>query len=92
MARRFSAIVQGKVQAVFYRASTQKQASQLQIQGFVTNLSNGDVKIDAQGSLQNLNQLLQWCQYGPPLARVDKIFVTWEQTKQYSDSGFNILR
>ncbi|MCI5073150.1 acylphosphatase [bacterium] len=92
MARRFCAIVQGKVQAVFFRVNTKKQASQLQIQGFVTNLPNGDVKIDAQGSLQNLNKLLQWSQHGPPQARVDKIFVTWEQTTHYSDSGFNIIQ
>ncbi|HMQ10851.1 MAG TPA: acylphosphatase [Oligoflexia bacterium] len=91
MARRFCAIVQGKVQAVYFRRNTQKQASKLQIQGFVTNLSNGDVKIDAQGSLQSLNKLLQWCQHGPPQARVDKIFVTWDQTTQYSDLKFNII-
>ena len=91
MARRFSAIVQGKVQAVFYSASTQKQASQLQIQGFVTNLPNGDVKIEAQGTLQNLNKLMQWCQYGPPQARVDKIFLTWLKATRDSDSDFNIV-
>lgn len=68
-------IVQGRVQGVYFRAYTQKQAQALKLLGFVRNLPNGDVEIVAQGASDSLQQLLKWCHRGPVLAKVVKVKV-----------------
>ena len=47
--------ISGRLQGVFYRQSTQEQATQLGLVGWVQNLSNGDVMVWAKGH-SNLNQ------------------------------------
>ena len=68
-------IVQGRVQGVYFRAYTQKQAQALKLLGFVRNLPNGDVEIVAQGAYDALQQLLKWCHRGPLLAKVVEVKV-----------------
>lgn len=64
----------GRVQGVFFRASTKKVADSLKINGTVANLIDGSVQIEAEGSESQLEQLIQWCRDGgPPHARVDDI-------------------
>lgn len=65
--------VSGKVQGVFFRQSTRKQASTLGIKGNVMNLANGDVQIMATGTKEQLDILLKWCKQGPPKALVSKV-------------------
>jgi acylphosphatase len=69
-------IVSGKVQGVCYRASAQKIARQLQIDGWVKNLPDGRVEIRAQGDAQMLEQLIAWCHKGPVFARVNQVIIT----------------
>jgi len=71
--RRIRVIVSGRVQGVSYRASTAKKAGQLGLVGWVRNLSNGDVEIEAEGA--QVDALLEWCKQGPPHARVDRVDV-----------------
>lgn len=71
--RRIRAIVSGRVQGVSYRASTAKKAGALGLVGWVRNLSNGDVEIEAEGD--RVDELLEWCKHGPPHARVDNVSV-----------------
>ena len=66
----------GKVQGVFYRASTKQQADLLGIKGWVRNESNGDVTVYAEGEEQTVMKLYQWCLQGPPLARVQEVVKT----------------
>lgn len=68
-----SVLVSGRVQGVFYRASTVAEAKKLHLKGWVKNLSNGDVLIEAFGSPKNINDLINWCKQGPPLAEVTHI-------------------
>ncbi len=68
-------IVSGRVQGVCFRASTQKTAKQLGIQGWVKNLPDGRVKIIACAEQAQIQQLLTWCQQGPILAKVTNIDV-----------------
>ncbi len=63
-------IVSGKVQGVFFRASTRDQASTLGIAGFVRNLYDGRVEIVAQGKPEQLDNFVAWCAQGPPGADV----------------------
>ncbi len=65
--------VTGKVQGVYFRASTAKQANKLKLQGWVKNLPDARVEIHAQGADASLQQLLQWCQKGPMLAKVSDV-------------------
>ena len=71
--------VTGKVQGVFFRASTEEKARALGINGWVRNQSDGSVRIIAQGTKSNLNALLEWLNHGPERADVD--YVKWEETQ-----------
>ena len=65
--------VSGKVQGVYYRASAAKKAQGLGLTGWVKNLADGRVELIAQGPVAALDQLLNWCQKGPMLAKVSKV-------------------
>lgn len=66
-------IVEGRVQGVFYRASTQDTALQIGLQGWVRNLADGRVEAVACGTEQQLATLEAWLKQGPPMARVNRI-------------------
>lgn len=67
--------VSGRVQGVWFRASTEQKALELALTGFVQNQPNGNVYIEAEGSEEALDKLVNWCQNGPLLARVDQVIV-----------------
>ena len=79
----------GRVQGVFYRASTRDEAVRLGLKGWVKNERNGDVLIHAQGEMDKINQLIAWCKQGPPLAKVDDVKVEWVEGDPQYDS-FNV--
>lgn len=68
-------IVSGKVQNVWFRANTEKQAKKLGINGWVRNLADGTVEIKASGTSVALNAFVQWLHIGPETARVDNVTV-----------------
>ncbi|MCP4077512.1 MAG: acylphosphatase [Gammaproteobacteria bacterium] len=67
------AIISGRVQGVFFRESTRKQAVQLGIRGHAINLSDGCVEVLACGTEDTINQLIQWLHQGPEYARVTDV-------------------
>lgn len=76
--------VSGKVQGVFFRASTKDKADQLGIKGFVRNESNGDVYIEAEGESLALEAFVEWCSNGPERARVDEFTVDQATVKNFN--------
>ncbi|MDH5633561.1 MAG: acylphosphatase [Gammaproteobacteria bacterium] len=66
-------LVDGKVQGVFYRASTQQQAQRLGLTGWVRNRQDGRVELVACGNETALNELEAWLHEGPGHARVDSV-------------------
>lgn len=66
-------VVTGKVQGVFYRASTREQARNLGLTGYAKNLPDGRVEVMASGPAAGLDALARWLQKGPPSARVDAV-------------------
>ncbi len=76
--KRLEASIHGRVQGVFYRASTRDQANRLgSLSGWVRNEADGSVRLVAEGPEDNLRQLLAWCRKGPSGARGDEIQETW---------------
>jgi len=65
--------VQGRVQGVFFRASTKQKAEELGISGWVKNKKDKSVSIEAEGKEEALKQLLAWCRQGPHQALVKKV-------------------
>jgi acylphosphatase len=76
-------IVKGKVQGVFYRASTKAVADQLGVKGYVKNESNGDVTIAAEGDNLSLEMFLDWCKEGPEDAVVTSVESHEGELKNY---------
>lgn len=68
--------VSGKVQGVFFRASTKEKADELHISGTVRNNADDSVTVDAQGEEESIEQFVEWCKQGPPRARVDHFEIT----------------
>jgi acylphosphatase len=66
-------IVSGKVQGVFYRASTRELALQLGLSGMARNLADGKVEVLACGSHEALAALERWLWEGPAAAEVDTV-------------------
>ncbi len=73
------AVITGIVQGVAFRYYTQREAEKLGIKGWVRNLSDGSVELEAQGPKENLEALLSWCKQGPPSASVDEVLTRWEE-------------
>ncbi len=80
----------GRVQGVFFRASTQAEALRLGLTGWVKNLSDGRVEAYAVGPRDNLLSLQTWCGNGPTQARVDQVDCTWGSPSL--EKGFEIRR
>lgn len=83
-------VVQGRVQGVFYRASTLDKAHQLQIQGYVKNQSDGSVMIHAEGVEDDLDRFVEWCWKGPANANVLKVEVKVLSLENFK--GFKIKK
>jgi len=83
--KQFRAVVRGRVQGVFYRATTVEEALALNLKGFARNLPDGSVEVVARGPAQALERLLQFLRQGPPAARVSAVEVDWSNSSPAPD-------
>ena len=90
MVKNISILVSGRVQGVFFRASTKARADELKIRGIVKNIPTGQVYIEAEGEEEALQLFEQWCKVGPQLANVENLEITTGTVKGYQD--FAIVR
>jgi acylphosphatase len=81
----------GRVQGVYFRASTLEKAASLGLTGWVRNCDDGSVEVVAEGSRAKLEELIAWCRLGPAGARVSQVEVRW-QSAENSLRGFSIKR
>jgi len=65
--------VEGRVQGVFFRASTARIATPMGLAGCALNLPDGRVEVTACGGTDELAKLESWLALGPPAARVRKV-------------------
>lgn len=77
--KRLEASVFGRVQGVYYRASTRQQAQALGLSGWVRNEYDGSVRVVAEGDEAALDRLLAYLEQGPPGAYVSRVETTWQE-------------
>ncbi len=82
--------VSGRVQGVFFRASTAREAGRLGIRGHAVNLPDGRVEVLAIGGAAAVEELRKWLQRGPPAARVSAVDARVEAAGSHSAvTGFS---
>jgi acylphosphatase len=74
---RLHAQISGRVQGVYFRDSTQREAARLALTGWVKNKADGSVEVLAEGPKPQLETLLKFLQVGPTHARVEKVSADW---------------
>ena len=70
-------LVDGLVQGVAFRAYATDEARRLGVRGWVRNLPDGRVELEAEGERSALEALVSWCGHGPPAARVADVRTRW---------------
>lgn len=88
--KHWNIVVTGKVQGVFYRASTKAVADQLGVKGFVMNQPDGTVYIEAEGDTFALDSFKEWCEEGPEKAEVTSVQI--EEAPLRSFNNFEVLK
>ena len=86
------AIVHGEVQGVHFRVHTAREAGRLRLRGWVRNLPDGTVEVQAAGDAASLDALERWLEQGPPAARVLRVDATRKTTAAEPPPGFRITR
>jgi acylphosphatase len=66
-------LVSGRVQGVFFRASTRERALKLGLRGHAVNLPDGRVEVVAAGDAEALEALAAWLEIGPRMAKVERV-------------------
>jgi len=82
-------LIEGRVQGVFFRESTRRQAEPLGITGYAKNMMDGSMQVLACGEPGALNRLTEWLKHGPPMAEVERM--DWIESRSKSPASFVIL-
>ena len=69
-------VVTGRVQGVFFRDSTRREAVRLGVTGWVRNCPDGTVQAHVEGAPEAVAELVRWCREGPRHADVDDVRVS----------------
>ncbi len=76
--KRVHLLIHGRVQGVFFRATAQQKAQELELTGWVRNNPDGSVEVTAEGKGDDVDSMLEWCRVGPAQAVVKHVSVDWE--------------
>jgi acylphosphatase len=80
-------LVQGRVQGVGFRWFVHREASELELRGWVRNTEDGDVEVVAAGSAEDLDELRQSLRRGPRGSRVDRLIEHHLDEKEAKNLG-----
>jgi acylphosphatase len=84
-------LVKGRVQGVGFRWFVHREASELELRGWVRNTEDGDVEVVASGSAEDLGDLRESLRRGPRGSRVDRLIEHHLDEKEGKDlSAFRI--
>ena len=87
--KHYNITISGRVQKIGFRFSAMQAAYRFGIHGFVQNMKNDTVYIEAEGEDEQLNNFFQWCRKGPLGAKVEKIEATEGELKDFK--AFDIV-
>lgn len=87
---RVRVVVDGRVQGVYFRQSTQTEAWRLGVDGWVRNLRDGRVEAVFEGAPELVAQAVAYVRQGPPRALVTSAEESREEP--LGESGFRITR
>ncbi len=73
--------VTGKVQGVFFRQNTKRQAQSREVCGWVSNLPDGRVEAVFEGEEESVKKVVDYCRHGPSFAKVENVEVAYEDYK-----------
>jgi len=82
--------VSGRVQGVFFRATTRDRAREVGVDGWVRNLDDGRVEAVFEGADEQVDSMIEFCHEGSPAASVEDVAVDRESPEGLS--GFEIRR
>jgi acylphosphatase len=68
-------VVSGRVQGVFFRDCTRREAQRVGLAGWVRNCLDGTVEAHFEGPAQAVDELVRWCRGGPRHATVQDVRV-----------------
>jgi len=71
--------VKGRVQGVGFRWFVQQRAKNFGVSGYVRNLANGDVEIEAEGDRGRVEELLKAVKVGPTFSKVRDVVIEWQR-------------
>jgi acylphosphatase len=71
-------VVTGRVQGVFFRESTRRQAGARGLAGWVCNRADGAVEAVFEGAAEDVEALVAFCSRGPRGAEVERVLATVE--------------
>jgi len=77
-ARTVHVLISGRVQGVWFRGWTEKEARTLGLDGWVRNRRDGMVEAVFSGTADQVQRMLDACADGPPSARVANIEILEE--------------
>lgn len=82
--------VSGRVQGVFYRATTKNTAEEKGVDGWVRNLADGRVEAVFEGPEDAVEEMVEWCHTGSPAANVEDVEAEYEDPQ--GEHGFRVRR
>ena len=86
----YRGFIEGRVQGVFFRAETRRQAQLLGLDGWVRNVDDGSVEVLICGGEDQIRQMLAWLQAGPSMAEVETVSLLPSECPV--PTGFHIIR
>ena len=81
-------LIEGFVQGVGFRYAARKAAYQFNIKGFIRNMPDGSVYIEAEGAEAQVEEFIIWCHTGPSRASIHSVSVKDGSLMHFRD--FNI--
>ena len=80
--------VHGRVQGVFFRDSTRREAERRGIAGWVANRDDGTVQAWFEGDADAVEAMVDWARSGPRKADVDRVDV--DEVEPAGLDGFSV--
>lgn len=86
------AVVGGRVQGVYYRATAARRARELGIRGYARNLPDGRVEVLACGEERLVQAFIEWLWIGSSASKVTSVETSGETLDETQlPDGFNTM-